>query len=76
MTKLSVYLIVPLQAGPMEDWCRAGGRDDPWWGFTEEPGGNRRAFYTTLFVSGFPRTLSEPYLQQYASRFESLGCNS
>ena len=59
------------QAGPVEDWCRAGGRDDVWWGCH-----GQGAFYTTLFVSGFPRTLSEPYLKRYASRFESLGCHA
>ena len=63
------------QAGPVEDWCRAGGPGDAWWGFTETPGG-QSAFFTTLFVSGFPRTLSESYLERYASRFESLGCHA
>ena len=62
------------QAGPMEDWCRAGGPDDAWWGFTERPG--QRAFFTTLFVMALPRTLSEQYLERYASRFERLGCHA
>ena len=62
------------QAGPVENWCKAGGPEDAWWGFTETPG--QKAFFTTLFLMAFPRDKSEPYLERYASRFESLGCHA
>jgi len=71
------------QAGPMESWCKSGGPQDPWWGFTEEsPRGSgggraeRKAFFTTLFIMAFPRDKSEGYIERYQSRFASLGCHA
>lgn len=49
------------QAGPMDQWIRAGGKDDAFFGFYAQEGQPQPA-YTNLFMMGLPQAVSKPYI--------------
>lgn len=62
------------QAGPMDQWVRAGGKDDALFGFYAQEGQPQPA-YTNLFMMGLPQAVSKPYISDpnFVATLKSLG---